>query len=347
MKQSRLQCKHFTFIIRLVINTDNFQLKLSIMIMRYDNSCDNSCQLFKFSPEIGNHGDNHLSDLMSFLQIAKIHYNHSHDTMYSNELVVVILSSIAIILHSFGLFALTKSRRRSVGNPYTSSQHLYLFNLSFSEVLYSLTGLLRVLGVLLKQDELSRIMFICNTCVFAQLTLMLTAITFDRFLSVYYGLKYVLVWTVTRSKTVLMVIYLIVIMMTTICIIYLKSTQQAFSIFSFYVWLPLDILFIVVAIFTYGYLLRKLLQMNAKPDRRQRGIKKSIIVVLGLVFSFAVFVIIPDIVTLVKSLRNEEYSMALVFYLSVSYRLGTISDAFIYIIFSPDVQSVAKNTFCC
>lgn len=260
--------------------------------------------------------------------------------------LVIILSSVAIALHSFGLALLIKARNKNYSNAYFISQHLYLTNLSFSETMFSLTGLLRVVVKLHGYEELNRILFIVNTGNFIQITLFLTALTLDRFLTVYYNLKYILIWNARKTKTVVILIYQVVILFIVISITSIESMGKAFEIFTFYVWLPIDVLFMTIAVFSYTYLLSKALKMN--PIRSQQAkSRKCIIVILGLLLSFTVFSVLPDTISLVKSIKNEKISEYMEFYLSTSYRLGTIMDAFIYIMFSPDVRRSISEMFTC
>ena len=263
------------------------------------------------------------------------------------DAVIIILSSVAIILHSFGLILLIKARKRSFNNAYFISQHIYLSNLSFSETMFSLTGLLRVVVKFHGYEELNRILFIINTGNFVQIILFLTALTLDRFLTVYYNLKYILIWDTRKTKIVIILIYQVSILFIAFSVALIKSIGNAFEIFTFYVWLPIDVLFMVTAVFSYTFLLSKVLKINPVRNQQTKS-KKSIIVILGLLLSFTVFSVTPDTISLVKSIRKEKITESMEFYLSISYRLGTIMDAFIYIMFSPGVrQSLSEMFNCC
>ena len=190
-------------------------------------------------------------------------------------------------------------------------------------------------------------MFIINTGNFVQIILFLTALTLDRFLTVYYNLKYILIWDTRKTKIVIILIYQVAILFIAFSVAFIKSIEKAFEIFTFYVWLPIDVLFMVTAVFSYTFLLSKVLKMNTVRNQQTKS-RKSIIVILGLLLSFTVFSVTPDTISLVKSIQKEKISESMEFYLSISYRLGTIMDAFIYIMFSPGVrQSLSEMFNCC
>uniref|UniRef100_A0A7M6DJS1 G-protein coupled receptors family 1 profile domain-containing protein n=1 Tax=Clytia hemisphaerica TaxID=252671 RepID=A0A7M6DJS1_9CNID len=270
--------------------------------------------------------------------------------MDTQQLLVVILSLFSTVLHSVGFVLLWRAKK--VTNQYNKSQTLYLLHLSFTETLYSISGSLRILANVINRPDAELWVFIGSSGVFIQLTMILIALTFDRYLAVRYNLRYLLIWTTKKTTIVIASIYFINILFTILSINFLHSIQQAYDVFSQFAWLPLDGVFVTVALLAYGYILHKIAQrklsLNETESSRtsssnHKRRRKPFLMVLALILSFTIFVVVPDIVALVFNRQNKEMSQSVELYLSFSFRAGIIVDFFIYVFGCREVRLMLKK----
>ena len=84
--------------------------------------------------------------------------------------------------------------------------------------------------------------------------LILTMLTIDCFLTVYYSIHCIIIWSIQNTKLVLVLCFVGSVTASIYFAIYLQDLKEASTFFSSYIWLPFDFIFIMISISTYIYI---------------------------------------------------------------------------------------------
>ena len=173
------------------------------------------------------------------------------------------LCLVACVLHSFGFYILWKVKQK---NPYLATQRLYLMHLRVGENIYSIFyGLYFVFDQTIDNDALSTAIYImAGGGAYVWYLLVLIMLTFDRFLTVYYNIHYITVWSVRKTKQVLAVCFFGSLTASIFFVVYLQNLKEAFVFLALYVWIPVDYIFIVVSVSTYIYIYWRVVKQRNK-----------------------------------------------------------------------------------
>lgn len=190
----------------------------------------------------------------------------------------IIISIIPLTLHCFGCFLLyTKSINLN------SSQKIFLLNLSFSEILLCGVGILYLCLEEAYTDQsrhCARVM-ILYISLFLTYWLIMIALTISRFTEVYLNIRLALYWSTIRTKRLMATFWVISILNMIIANIYFEVIDNRVSIIDAYYsknFQVLNVTFIITALFTYGYIVSKMLK-NLKKNRlnsRVSGREKNV-----------------------------------------------------------------------
>ena len=167
----------------------------------------------------------------------------------------VILSFIASSLHCVGFWALWHVKQT---NPYLITQRLYLLHLSLSENVHSFfLGLYYILTIC-DQPKWANYAFICaGGGAFIWYLSIMIMLTFDRFLTVYWNVRYLSRWNVRKTKRALIACFLVGFFFNILFLFTLPTFEKSLEIFSVYLWFPVDNFFIILACLTYIYIFRR------------------------------------------------------------------------------------------
>ena len=242
---------------------------------------------------------------------------------------------IPFVLHTIGFYLLLKI---SAKNYFKPTQCLYLFNLSVSEILISLGKIVYLVLMLLNYTTHSlRVESLQRSGMFLYYILVMLLITVDRFIEVHYNIRYHLVWSKRKTKVLLFLAKVLSICFALVMCITQKNRCQMIYNLSVYFWPTSEGVFIVVAVVTYCYIIRKMYknyQQDHKHSIRKTRAKQNFYCPTLLIITFVIFWIIPDQIEFFYAFRGEERSMKYELTINVAYVFAMVSDALVYI-FTP------------
>ena len=223
---------------------------------------------------------------------------------------------IPSILHTFGLFLLITTKF----DDEEMTQRLFYIMLSLSELTISVAEI--TMWIIYNTHSIV-VRYIENLNIFFAYTLMyeiMIALTLDRFLKIFLNIKYHLYWKYSRS--VKLVIALFVLNGVMCASFWLTDSTAELNTYYF---LPFDLLFLSVAICTYGYIFVKIQKnrkiqkpeisqnrMDSKTSNSSIRLKtkrilrqnKQFLSTFLLVITFTSFTVLPDFFYLYYGLKN-------------------------------------------
>lgn len=292
------------------------------------------------------------------------------NTFQSIELIVCLVS---ITLHVVWLYLLYKS---SIPNR---SQRILLINLSLSETCFMVCEVLKI--AFKRYANIHHFVSIVQLTGFDSMYyFVMIYLTADRFFEMYLNLVYSLYWNGKRAQN-LLVLWVISAGLATVAFLLNYFELQKYVRLCYVVICPImEVIFLVVAIVTYGYIIRTswhLYRKNRKvlascssttttdcfttstglssADANHRGGKKQpsrrsfqrkLLLPSLLILTFVFFMFIPDVVLMFRYIRDlhgpslDEW-MSVVFTI---YFLAFTADAVIYIFLFP-VRRLFLNIF--
>ena len=171
--------------------------------------------------------------------------------MFDWNVLRLVLSIIASLLHTFGFYALWSVKRN---NPYLMTQRLYLIHLSVSENAHSIFLAHYYTFKLCEEPEWQNYMMICCGGTFIWFLSILIMLTLDRFCTVYLHTRYLSVCTRRRTKMVLLACFLLSVTANVVFLLALPSLEITLAVFSTYLWFPSEVFFIVLLVSIYAYI---------------------------------------------------------------------------------------------
>ena len=297
--------------------------------------------------------------------------------------ILLILNVINVVLHCMGscvlLHLYPKSRQKA--------QQLYLIHLSISECLMNLLEAVRILTKLatLQGDDTGvgenirhYVLIVAFTGVSFIYYSDMTYITIDRLMIMALNTEYSVHWNEKKAKCLLLGTWLLgTLIATTVTICNVLLDFQWESIFFKYFYPIVEFLFIVLALTTYGFIIRKYRQkalMMATTSRKPgncsrkpggnfisqftmcvycanrshnetfRSIKKSVFCIpVLLITTFLIFMVIPDLIYLFVAIIQNHPSELLSEACWLSYAVSNLIDVSIYIFLQRDVRKFLKQ----
>jgi len=167
---------------------------------------------------------------------------------------------VALVLHCFGFSLLIQLKDSS---RLMCTQRLYLLHISICEIFGCLIFI--IIRALIELEKLEAAVIFYKMSVSGLYTWyigLMVLMTFDRFLTVYYNIRYPLIWTSTKTKALLTVLCSSSLFFGVALLPI--SLDQVNKIVTLYLWTFLDLMFLVVAIVTYWYFFIKI-----KKNRKQ------------------------------------------------------------------------------
>lgn len=170
----------------------------------------------------------------------------------TTKAITIFVYAISIILHSLGFALLTRIKKT---DTFGETQRLYLLNLSFTSAIYAALAVVEEVCLALNKNTFV-IILILDGFLYTWYIFIMTALTFDRFLTLYLKLRYISVWKI--KKTIGMLAACCIVALTLALVLFLthSSFDPLLATLSLFVWPFLDFLFLFVAFFTYGYLIK-------------------------------------------------------------------------------------------
>ena len=290
------------------------------------------------------------------------------------RIAMIASSFLACTLHTIGFWALWNVKHK---NTFIAIERLYLLHLSVAENIHSSFLALANFLFLYKYDEAGRYMFIFGFGgAFVWYMCVLIMLTFDRFLSLYLNVHYTLWLNEKKTKVILGICFGLGVLANTLLIYFSeKDFEQTLKVISLYLWVPLDDIFISVAIVTYIYILvrikrerreniKKVLATKYYRETENKNINvgrrkssnlllksdkyltwKSYIIPLLLILTFLVFIGIPDNIYFWSFILNKKLHPLFEPITFILYPTGISADAIIYTLCPKNMRQFLMRKF--
>lgn len=282
---------------------------------------------------------------------------------------------VAFSLHCIGIYLLL-TRSTKIG----SGQKILLLNLSISEVLACSCSLasLVVQEIYSPSSAQSKVSLTILRATYVMYLFVMVSITVDRFCEVYFNLKYPLFWSNRKMKLLMLAGWVItstIVVLSVVLVLWLgdEAYEDIRRAYIFYFYPSTDILFVIVASITYGYIAAKLrrnktytanipVDVSAKQTQntatmlngsrsvkyhrsditmtlnQKRGIIKNrqtdLLLPILLIVTFIIFVVVPDAVLFFMNVQTNRENYTVWQYTTFIFFCSFISDALIYVTLS-------------
>lgn len=261
------------------------------------------------------------------------------------------------ILHGIGMYILFKIRKARLRNR---SQYLCLCHMGFVEFLISLIFVSSAIkipaGIRLHLEILK------DGVLMNWFLLIMLMLTFDRFMEIYFNIKYDLVWSARKTRICLLIAPLCTFTIT--AVVYALSYKNLSQLFphyiALYVWSTLNLATLAAITITYTYILYKIKQSRGRADSTLNAVdndktstnkssfkyklKRKIYTPTFLIISFLLFCFIPDNISFYHSMNGIKTSDGVIQYIVISHALEFTIDAVIYIIASKDSRDFVRKS---
>ena len=275
----------------------------------------------------------------------------------SIHIVSIILRLVDILLHSSGIYLLLSCDRHEK----CSVQQLYITNLSVTEICFSVLWLfmIPVSDLFTTSDSVSAIIkhvqhyvMVCiyTTVVFVFYATMIY-ITLDRLVAIKLSLKYRIYWNTKRAKYLILGTWVAGSLLFLSILLLNESTGFKFDIeFHKYFYTPLNILFIILAVFTYIFIFREYKKSVDMNSSRQNSIfivfyKSQFYISVLLILTFLLFIIIPDLTYLFDMSIQNKKSKTLLSACAILYSIANIMNGCLYIFLQPNIKGQLWKKF--
>ena len=267
------------------------------------------------------------------------------------SIINLFLGSIVVALHLLSLVLLFTIKS---GNMNCSQKYL-LISLCLTEFCFGINVILRSTFHFLGMINGIIILYIFEmTPLFLMYLLIMIFITADRLLEFRLNIKYSLYWSSKKTLVVLIIAFTVSISIS-ICVITLKQffAFEYRKIFKKYILVPLAVLFMILASYTYYLIFKKLKENRVINETRKQSVRMQksylntvtcrrthrVYVPSLIIATFILFTIIPYILLNVYHLILNNYEN-LYYIIVLIFPLGWIADAGIYIF---SLKQIRKN----
>ena len=265
--------------------------------------------------------------------------------------VILMLDVLVIFTHIMALRVLiNKKQKRLKGN-----QKMLLITLSVAELTYAVVNIGKLLCSLRNLINLNDVFFTLNfVSGFWMYWVIMTLITIDRFLEIYLNIKYNILCSSKKTKTVLIIAIVISFLLLVPAFQVKKETLISFGILFCY---PiLEVFFIILASVTYLYIFKQVLRHRKSTMKVQKQLRRNNRVINHMHFgnrfkffvpsliiiTFIFFMFVPNIISLFihKGFVKPEVQ-GIVFIL---IPIGLVADPVIYIFNLKEIRRSSVKT---
>ena len=170
----------------------------------------------------------------------------------TTNVITIFVYAISVILHSLGFALLTRIKKT---DTFGETQRLYLLNLSFTSAIYAGLAVVEEVCLVLNNDTFV-ITLILDGFLYTWYIFIMAALTFDRFLTLYLKLRYISVWKIKSTIGMLVACCTASITLGLVLFLTHSTIDALLTTLTLFVWPFLDFMFLFVAFFTYGYLMK-------------------------------------------------------------------------------------------
>ena len=271
--------------------------------------------------------------------------------------ILLFLGSLIATLHLLSLILLFTIKRSNMNG----NQKYLLISLCLTEFCLGVSIMLRVVFYFLKMINVIKILLIFDMVpLYFVYLLIMIFITVDRLLEFKLNIKYSLYWS--SKKTLIVLIIVFTISMTVFIFWVALQQSRVFEYREFVrncVLAPFGAVFIILAIYTYYLIYKKLKKNRVKNEIRTQSLKMQnlhieiatgrrtpwIFVPSLIIATFILFSIIPFVLlTLYYSAFSIKYE-TLYNVVAITFPLGWVADAVIYIFSLRQVRKKLRIRF--
>ena len=205
--------------------------------------------------------------------------------------VILMFDVLVVLTHIMALRVLiNKKQKRLKGN-----QKMLLITLSVAELTYAVINIGMVLCSLQKFINLTDAFFTLNfVSGFWMYWVIMTLITLDRFLEIYLNIKYSILCSSKKTKTVLIIALVISFLLLVPAFQVKKETLVSFGILFLY---PiLESFFIILASVTYLYIFKQVLRHRKRTMKVQKQLRRNNRVINRMHFGNRFKVFVPSLI---------------------------------------------------
>ena len=206
--------------------------------------------------------------------------------------------SIPCLGHAFGLFLLLRTRFPGFNGFF---QKVFFINLCLSEVMITFFAIVK--RFITSSSKACYATLIQYTMAYMLMYEVMILITLERFCAVYFNIKLPILWNDTKTKVLTTILW--ICNAAIFVVTFMLKIKQFFM--DTYMFMTLDIIFILAAIPTYTYIFKQIRQkrksvpsINKREEtnatKPSENTRKQFLVVFLLVISFFVFSVVPDFV---------------------------------------------------
>lgn len=275
-------------------------------------------------------------------------------------IILSVLNIITTILHFFGCYLLTYQYRKGKHN----SQQLFLINLALTEGLVNLlqfiintgTGMIPMSSEnRLKMEEVRYYTKTLRGYGFVTVYFFtMIYLTLDKLFDIILNIKYHLYWCTKRTRYLLISTWALSISTAiAVCVVHYCTGIDDHTILDMYIYPIFDVLFILIACVTYGFIFHLYKRTRVPPARTSSSepppsafqvfkASRFYIAVL-LMTTFIFFMAIPEMIHLSVVVISGYHYTPLKIVLTILWALSYFSDAIIYIWMKPSVRKLMKK----
>ena len=280
------------------------------------------------------------------------------------EVCLIIMHTINVAIHSFGIYLLSTLYKN--GNDDLPT--LYLINLSICECIRNALSIFQ--GPLVKRgmspdynythtikDYISRILdhldLIQATTVEFVYYGAIISLTFNRLLEICLNIKYPVYWNLRKGKYQLALVWVIGMVFWLVLAIYNEVDNLYITIMLVYI--PLDILYLIIGTITYAFLFKKFTgrfmaphgtSSNERQPNRFKIFRQSRFFICSLLIgNFFLLVLFPDLILFFSGVCKQYFDPQLDQVNLIFLALSDFGDACIYIFMDDKVKQLLQKTF--
>lgn len=272
-------------------------------------------------------------------------------------IVSVITYTLPFLLHCVGIYLLC-TRCANIGE----NQKYLIINLCLSEIFVTISGSVRTLMLSLygKTNFTYHLSGIANIAASFPYYMTMYLLTLDRFAEIYLNIKYPLYWSEKHSRYAMAIIWsvasiLLIYLFVNILLYPRTGFLRIEKICFLYVFSIADFVFMVIALFTYSFIGKRLrrnrrtvsvgvvkltkdiMKIDQSLDKKKcfnKGINRHLKLPTLLIVSFFIFIEIPDLVIFCMYHANATMTKTVMMSCRILYGIGFTFDAFLYVLLS-------------
>ena len=282
------------------------------------------------------------------------------------SIVLSVIRVFNVILHTTGCYLLVAQYRRGEDTV----QQVYLINLSIAEAAQNLLTIFMFPIINLTElppsahhhvDKMQEyVVIFIEVLVWMIYYVTMDIITLDRLFTVWLNLKYPVYWSLRKGKCLVISLWVTFAILAVIVLI--ANIKKLFDYYPYiwYIYIVLDMFFVISAVFAYGFIFKKFKESRIPPVQNSNINQPSLFQIFRksrfyisvlIIGSFLCFRVTGDILFFFKHIIYPSESPTLDIIVFILWAVSDMCDAWIYIFAQKSVQKIFRRKFqiifCC